>query len=100
MTTQKLQTANAFNWVNYGKTAFKTALLSQPMVVGFEVSNSFILYATGVYTPTDCTYMVNHAMQAVGYGVTAAGVEYAIIRNQWGISWGDKGYINVLLSNT
>lgn len=62
MTTQKLQTANAFNWVNYGKTAFKTALLSQPMVVGFEVSNSFYYYATGVYTPTDCTYKVNHAM--------------------------------------
>jgi len=37
-------------------------------------------------------------MQAVGYGEWEDGVtEYAIIRNQWGESWGIGGYAYVKL---
>jgi hypothetical protein len=38
-------------------------------------------------------------MLGVGYG-TANGVEFAIIRNSWGVGWGEKGYIRVALTTT
>ena len=36
-------------------------------------------------------------MQAVGFGVMEGGLEYAIVRNQWGTDWADNGFINVYL---
>jgi C1A family cysteine protease len=68
-------------------------------VVGFEVADSFYYYSSGVYKPTDCYGYPNHAMQAVGYGVQG-GLQYVIIRNQWGEGWGDLGYIKVWLEDS
>ena len=58
-------------------------MLQQPLIVGFAVVNSFYYYTSGVYKPTDCVGVwINHAMQAVGFGVDATtSLEYAIIRN-------------------
>ena len=36
-------------------------------------------------------------MDAVGYGVDQYGKEYTIIRNSWGLGWGDAGHIKVEL---
>ena len=35
-------------------------------------------------------------MQAIGFGVLN-GVEYVTIRNSWGTSWGEAGFIKVKL---
>lgn len=55
-------------------------------------------YSSGIYgtgSPQCDTYL-NHAMQAVGYGVSGT-TEYVTIRNQWGTNWGEDGYIRVKL---
>jgi C1A family cysteine protease len=31
---------------------------------------------------------MNHAMTAVAYGIEK-GVEYVVIKNQWGVNWGE-----------
>ena len=39
-------------------------------------------------------------MQAVGFGVDdATTLPYAIIRNSWGVYWGEQGYIKVFLDD-
>lgn len=39
---------------------------------------------------------LNHAVQIVGYDQTAS-VPHYIIRNSWGVEFGDKGYIYIAI---
>ena len=51
-------------------------------------------YKTGVLT--GCSFVaVNHAVQIVGYGTDLTAGEYWIIRNSWGSTWGEAGYIKI-----
>eukprot|EP00727_Mastigamoeba_balamuthi_P001964 m51a1_g11765 putative cathepsin k (380) ;mRNA; f:230100-231567 len=55
---------------------------------------SFEFYSGGVYQDASCdAKSPNHAMLAVGWGVTSDGVEYYILKNQWGATWGERGYV-------
>jgi cathepsin L len=51
------------------------------------------MYESGVYNG-NCGTDVDHAIQAVGYG-TDGGKNYWLVRNSWGGSWGEKGYIRI-----
>jgi cathepsin F len=42
-----------------------------------------------------CPYAPNHGVNLVGYGVTAGGLKYWIIRNTWGPTWGEGGYYRI-----
>ncbi|KAH3798682.1 hypothetical protein DPMN_152284 [Dreissena polymorpha] len=51
-----------------------------------------LYYRNGVYYNLNCNGNVpNHAMLSVGYG--SASGNYMIIKNSWGTTWGDKGYV-------
>ena len=41
------------------------------------------------------TNSINHAVVAIGWGTSDDGIDYWIIRNSWGSSWGDNGYIKI-----
>jgi len=55
------------------------------------------MYESGVFS-SGCNADVDHAIQMVGYG-TNKGVfgskDYYLVRNSWGASWGEKGYIRI-----
>ncbi len=64
------------------------------------MGNDFYYYKSGIYGDYAlCALNINHAMQAVGFGVEN-GVEYTLIRNSWGTSWGLAGYIKVKLTTS
>lgn len=53
------------------------------------------LYSSGVFSQ-NCGADVDHAIQTVGYGVVEkTNTTYWIVRNSWGASWGENGYIRL-----
>lgn len=73
---------------------FKADMRSGPVSVAFGVGDDFMFYSSGVFTG-GCASAINHGMVAIGYGVSEDGTEYAIVRNSWGIYWGEDGYVKV-----
>nr|XP_033775519.1 ervatamin-B-like [Geotrypetes seraphini] len=64
-----------------------------PMSVAFAVAFPFYFYSEGIFDGW-CAGGLNHAMLAVGYGVENH-EQYWIVKNSWGDSWGDDGYVKI-----
>lgn len=54
----------------------------------------YMHYAGGVVTDESCGREVNHAALVVGYG-SDNGLEYFLVKDSWGPTWGDHGYIKI-----
>jgi C1A family cysteine protease len=64
------------------------------VAVGVEADQvAFQYYSSGVLTGT-CGTNIDHGVLAVGYG-TSGSQTYWKVKNSWGTSWGDKGYIYI-----
>ncbi|XP_006661547.3 thiol protease SEN102-like [Oryza brachyantha] len=77
-----------------GETALKQSVSLQPVSVLIEADTNFQLYKSGVYSGP-CGTKVNHAVLAVGYGVTSNNINYWIVKNSWNTTWGESGYIRM-----
>ncbi|XP_053133171.1 cathepsin S-like [Hemicordylus capensis] len=66
-----------------------------PVAVAIDASQpTFFLFKQGVYDDPKCSQQINHAVLAVGYG-TMGGQDYWLLKNSWGVSFGDEGYIRL-----
>lgn len=70
----------------------QTAIQSHPVGVSADATN-WSRYSSGVFS--NCGRNLNHDILLVGYTST-----YWLIKNSWGTSWGEKGFIRLASGNT
>jgi len=72
-------------------------LVVSPLSVAVDSSQPvFQSYTSGVITSTDCGTDLDLAAVIVGFGNDPTTlVNYWIVRNSWGATWGDQGFVNI-----
>ncbi|PHT49352.1 hypothetical protein CQW23_09099 [Capsicum baccatum] len=74
--------------------ALLTAVARQPVSVGIAINEDFKSYQSGVYDG-NCGDQLNHAVTIIGYGTNEDGTKYWLVKNSWGTSWGENGYMKI-----
>ena len=84
--------------------AIKTAIMTYGVVdAAVYVTTSFQNYSGGIFSDSrtscsssPCYYTAtNHAIALVGWGTDPSTGDYWILRNSWGPSWGENGYMRI-----
>ncbi|KAE8659673.1 Vignain [Hibiscus syriacus] len=77
------------------ESALLKAVANQPVSVAIDAGGAdFQHYKSGVFTG-ECTTFLDHGVTAVGYGQDDDGTKYWLVKNSWGTSWGEDGYIRM-----
>ena len=71
-----------------GDSSLAAALNKGPVAMAFEIKGNFNYYKNGVLSIHNCGRTPHHAMTVTGYTP-----EFWEIKNSWGSTWGDQGYV-------
>lgn len=89
------------------KSTLLGAVYNCATYVSIYVNDGFRYYKTGVFEDSTCSQtMTNHGVAIVGYkmgnglrlGQQPVQKNYWILRNSWGTSWGEQGYMKIIMS--
>jgi len=76
-------------------SALVASIAKGPTSVAIQADKSaFQTYRSGVLSGSACGTNLDHGVLAVGTG-TENGKAYYLVKNSWGASWGQKGYIKI-----
>lgn len=79
------------------ESALAQAVYKQPVSIAIEADQSvFQFYSSGVLTSSECGTNLDHGVTLVGFGVDSnTGKKFWKVKNSWGSSWGEDGYIRL-----
>ena len=77
------------------QVAMQRAVAQQPVSVAIEADTRYFQsYSSGILTSSSCGTNLDHGVLVVGYG-SESGTDYWTVKNSWGSSWGESGYIRI-----
>ncbi len=80
--------------------SLKGAVATQPVAIAIEADTKvFQSYSSGVITGSACGTSLDHGVLIAGYG-EENGVMYWLVKNSWGPTWGDDGYVKIERSDS
>ena len=74
--------------------ALKKAVSTGPVSIAVEADHEVFQGYEGGIVNGDCGTDIDHGITIVGYGSTGK-QNYWIVRNSWGASWGEEGYVRI-----
>mmetsp|Transcript_15035 Transcript_15035/g.27155 ORF Transcript_15035/g.27155 Transcript_15035/m.27155 type:complete len:333 (+) Transcript_15035:77-1075(+) len=77
------------------------AIAQQPVSIAVDAGGlDWQLYSGGVLSDA-CGTQLDHGVLAAGYGTdSSSGTDYYLVKNSWGASWGESGYIRLKRTST
>ena len=101
-------------WTGYGVSSFgnlsgEVAMMKEiyargPIACSFATDAMFMMNYSKVAAENEGVFVTNktfttddidHTMEVAGWGTTASGMKYWIIRNSWGTYWGSNGWLKL-----
>ena len=82
------------------QVALKEAVANGPVSIAIEADTRYFQsYSGGVLTAATCGTTLDHGVLIVGYG-EENGQKYWLVKNSWGTTWGDDGYVKIARSDS
>jgi len=75
-------------------SAMMSAVAQQPVAIAIQADQSAFQHYSGGVLTSGCGQKLDHGVLNVGYG-TENGDDYWLVKNSWGASWGDQGFIKI-----
>lgn len=87
--------SGCYDVMSKDQVSLMAAVAKQPVVIAIEADTRYFQsYSSGILDSPSCGTNLDHAVEIISYG-TENGVDYWTIRNSWGSSWGESGYVRI-----
>jgi cathepsin L len=81
--------------INPDELSYKNALEKcGPIAITIYAQSTVDTYQSGIFS-CSTSGQNNHAVTLIGWGQDSNGNNYWIIKNSWGVSWGQSGYLSL-----
>jgi C1A family cysteine protease len=92
--------SHCYDVTSNNQVLLQQAVAQQPVSVAIEADTRYFqFYTSGVLTSASCGTNLDHGVLIVGYG-TESGSDYWLVKNSWGESWGESGYVKIARSDS